>query len=101
MAKKKAVIDDQPQLPGVEDERDEVLIKAAKRYRSLMLERKEAGEREEEAHERLKNLMHEKKDANGDPLQQYQYKGLIILLNMSEKCQVKLKAEPSNNGEAE
>jgi hypothetical protein len=95
--KKSAVIDDHPQLPGVEDERDEVLIKAAKRYRSLMLERKEAGEREESAHTRLKEIMEEK------GMTQYQYKGLIILMDVSKKCKVKLQAEPapSANGESE
>lgn len=93
MAKKKAQIDDHPQLPGTEDERDDVLIKAAKRYRAMIAERKEVAEREESAHNRLCELMHEK------GIEQYQYKGLIILLNKSEKAKVRLNAEPSDNGD--
>lgn len=93
MAKAKAGIDDQPQLPGTEDERDDVLIKAAKRYRTLILERKEVAEREDAAHARLCDLMHEKE------IEQYQYKGLVILLSKSEKA--KVKVETQANGEEE
>ena len=98
MAKKtKIEIDDQPQLPGTEDERDDVLIKAAKRYQAMIRERKEVAEREESAHNRLCELMHEK------GIEQYQYKGLIILLNKTEKAKVRLAAAPeaSDNGDGE
>ena len=95
MAKKKVKGDDgdHPQLPGTEDERDESLIRAAKRYRQRMLERKAAGDEEESAHESLLRMMHER------GITSYRYKDLQVDLDTKEKVKVKVRsAEAEDDG---
>lgn len=98
---KRVEIDDHPQLPGTEDERDDKLIRAAKRYQSLHTQLKEAAAELEEAHTALLNVMHEK------GIQKYRYKKLLIEIGQKERAKVKTAtneqepAEESENGDGE
>jgi hypothetical protein len=83
MAKKKQPDDEEgPALPGMEDERDDALIRAAKKYRKFMLDRKAAGELESDAHGQLIELMHDR------GITAYSYRGVKLVLNVNEKCKV-------------
>jgi predicted HTH domain antitoxin len=96
MARKRVEIDDHPQLPGTEDERDDTLIRAAKRYQSNLATLKEASSDLQVSHDALKELMHKK------GITKYRYKKLQIVLDLSEKCKVKnVDEEPPENGKPE
>lgn len=92
MAKKKrkataADIDTDPQLPGMEDKKDDALIRAAKNYANKRQAKVAAMGQEKAAHEAVKNLMHERGIAK------YRYKGLEITLDITEKAAVIVNGE--------
>jgi len=98
MARKKS---DEPEVeqgyidPDFKPVKNARVHKAAKRYYSLMLERKAAGEEEKASHDTLLNIMME------EGLDFYEYQDLKVAVDTSKKCKVKLQGEGSaeSNGE--
>lgn len=95
MAKKtKIEIDDQPQLPAMEDEKIPELISAAKRfYRNRRLLKDAASDLQASADAVLK-IMHERN------IPTYNYKGLEVTIAQMEKLKVKV-GDASKNGDGE
>lgn len=83
MAKKKPPpVDDQPQIPDLQDERDEALIRAAKKYQRILNQKKESSRQLEEAHDAILKIMHQ----NG--ITKYRYKSLSIEIGAKERARV-------------
>lgn len=92
--KTKPGVDDQPQIPELQDEKDEKLIAAAKRYHSEHTKLVDASKNLDSAHEVVKKLMHER------GITKYRYKKLSIEVVLKERVKVKTDAEePSKNGD--
>jgi hypothetical protein len=73
-----------PQLPGLEDPKNEKVITAAKKYHRLVRERMKAGDEEVKAHDALKEVMHK------EGLPKYKYRNITVVLTTNEKAKVKI-----------
>ncbi len=96
MARKLKVDEEEPGLeqgtihPDFETPRNPKVEKLAKRYRKLMLDRKEAGEEEQVAHGELLEAM------IVEGLTHYEFKGITVHVNESKKCKVTVKGESAD-----
>ena len=92
MAKTKE-LPEQGYLDGLAPVKNEKIHRAARRYRSLMLERKAALAEEVKAAENLMRIMKE------EGTDHYEYGDLLVNIDAKEKVSVKITAE--SNGEEE
>lgn len=81
--------DGQPQIPQLEDEKDQELINLAKDYHTEMTKRVKASAKEKDAKERVIEYM---KKFN-PPKKSYSYKGVIVLLDTTDTLKVKMPSE--------
>jgi hypothetical protein len=98
MVRKRAgAVDDHPQIPEMQDEKDDALIRAAKAYNVVYNRLRDAAADLETKHEALKKLMHER------GITKYRYGKLLVTLENKEKAKVKtdVEDEPPAEGEAE
>lgn len=82
--------DGNPQIPEMEDEKDQDLINLAKDYHGEMTKRVKASAKEKEA----KDLVIEAMKKRG--IKTYSYKGMIVVLSETENLKVKM---PETKGE--
>lgn len=87
MAKKNAEPEMEQEVlhPDFKPVKNERVHKAAKHYYDLMLERKAAGDDENDAHDSLLNVMLE------EGLEHYEYKGVFVDVNIKKACKVKIE----------
>jgi hypothetical protein len=99
MTRKRAgAVDDHPQIPEMQDEKDDALIAAAKRYNKTYNTMRDASADLQAKEEAVKKIMHERN------IQKYRYGKLLVTLENKEKLKVKTDVEdepPPAEGEAE
>lgn len=84
---------DAPQIPELADEKDDELIRLAKRYNSNMKKLKDASSDLQSSQDALKEAMHKR------GITRYRYGKLEIDLAVTEKAKVREKDDEADNEE--
>lgn len=88
-------VDDDPQLPGMEDKKDAELIAAAKRHHTIKTQLKEAASDLQDSEEAVIKIM------NKRGITKYRYKNTIIDLKAKQKIAVKIEPPKESGDEVE